>query len=68
VTDATTVAERRYVKRPSAHPTILGLFSLAQRHKLVQNGKPAQTFDLLLTDLQRQVLLHLGVSEQAFQR
>jgi transposase len=57
-------------QRLSAHPTteqILGLFSLAQRHKLIQNGKPVQVFDVDLTDLQRQVLVLLGVSEQAFQ-
>jgi transposase len=55
--------------RPCAHPTteqILGLFSLAQRHTLALNGRPVQVFDVSLTDLQRQVLVLLGIPEQAF--
>jgi hypothetical protein len=44
-------------QRVCGHPTteqILGLFSLAQRHKLAQNGKQVEVFDVQLTDLQRQ--------------
>jgi len=56
-------------QRLCAHPTteqILGLFSLAQRHKLVQDGNTVQIFNVQFTELQRQVLTLLGVSEQAF--
>ena len=56
-------------QRQCIHPTteqILRLFSLAQRHKLTQEGHAVQIFDLPLTDLQRQLLTLLGVPEQAF--
>ena len=46
-------------QRQCAHPTteqVLRLFSLAERHKLLQDGQTIQVFDLSLTDLQRQVL------------
>ena len=57
-------------QRLCSHPTteqILGLFSLAQRHTLAYNGRPVQVFDVSFTDLQRQVLVLLGVPEQVFQ-
>jgi transposase len=56
-------------QRQCPHPTteqVLRLFSLAERHKLIQDGKTIQVFDARLTDLQRQVLSLLGVPEQAF--
>ena len=55
--------------RLCAHPTteqILGLFSLAERHKLTQDGTIMQVFDVQFTDLQRQLLTLLGVPELAF--
>ena len=45
---------------------ILGLFSLAERHKLIEGAHTVQVFDVPLTDLQRQRLALLGVSEHAF--
>jgi transposase len=56
-------------QRLCAHPTteqILGLFSFAERHELIQDGKTVQVFDVQFTDLQRQLLALLGVPEQAF--
>jgi len=56
-------------QRQCAHPTteqILRLFSLAERHKLTQDGQTIQLFDVQLTDLQRQLLALLGVPLQAF--
>ena len=56
-------------QRLCAHPTteqILGLFGLAERHKLTQDGKIMQIFDVQFTDLQRQLLTLLGVPELAF--
>jgi hypothetical protein len=44
----------------------LRLFSLAQRHRLTQAGQPVQVFDVELTDLQRQILGLLRVSEAAY--
>jgi transposase len=58
--------EQRFCARPTTEQ-ILGLFSLVQRHKLVQDGNTVQIFDAQFTDLQRQVLTLLGVSERAFQ-
>jgi len=55
--------------RLCAHPAteqILGMFSMAERHKLTQHGKIMQVFDVQFTDLQRQLLALLGVSELAF--
>ena len=54
-------------QRQCAHPTteqVLRLFSLAERHKLLQQGRTVQSFGLQLTELQRQVLL--GVPASAF--
>ena len=44
----------------------LGLFSLAERHKLTQDGNIVQVFDVQFTDLQRQLLTLLRVPELAF--
>jgi hypothetical protein len=53
--------EQRYCARPPQNR-----FSLGERHQLVQDGKVVQVFDVQFTDLQRQVLALLGVSEGAF--
>src|SRR5262244_2819327 len=56
-------------QRQCAHPSteqVLHLFSLAMRNKLIQGNKIIQTFGVEFTDLQRQVLALLGVSEIAF--
>ena len=59
-----------YPEQPDcARPTteqILRLFSLAEGHQLVQDGKAVQVLDVQFTELQRQVLALLGVSEDAF--
>jgi transposase len=57
--------EQRDCARPTTEQ-VLRLFSLAQRHQLMQDGKTMQIFDVQLTELQRQVLTLLGVSEDAF--
>jgi hypothetical protein len=57
--------EQRNCRRPTTEQ-ILRLFSLAERHQLTQDGKVTQVFDFESTDLQRQVLKLLGVSEDAF--
>ena len=57
--------EQRLCKRPTTEQ-ILRLFSLAERHKLIEGAHTVQVFDVPLTDLQRQVLTLLGVSEHAF--
>ena len=56
-------------QRQCAHPTteqILRLYSLAERHKLIQDAHTVQVFEVQLTELQRQLLSLLGVAEQAF--
>jgi len=56
-------------QRQCAHPTteqVLRLFSLAQRHHLLQHGRTVQVFELKLTELQRQVLALLGVPDNVF--
>lgn len=56
-------------QRQCAHPTteqILRLYSLAERHKLTQDGHTVQVFEVQLTGLQRQLLGLLGVPEEAF--
>lgn len=56
-------------QRQCAHPTteqILRLFSLAERHKLLQDGHTIQVFEIQLTNLQRQLLTLLGVPTEAF--
>ena len=57
--------EQRDCARPTTEQ-ILRLFSLAERHHLLHDGKPVQSFDVQFTELQRQVLALLGVSEDAF--
>src|SRR5215467_6976783 len=57
--------EQRDCARPTTEQ-ILRLFSLAERHRLLHDGKPVQSFDVQFTELQRQVLALLGVSEDAF--
>jgi transposase len=57
--------EQRNCARPTTEQ-ILRLFSLAERHQLMQDGKVAQVFEVQFTDLQRQLLTLLGVSEDAF--
>jgi transposase len=57
--------EQRRCKRPTTEQ-VLRLFSLVERHVLLDEGQPVQVFDVELTDLQRQVLALLGVPEQAF--
>lgn len=59
--------EERSTRRPAAEQ-ILRLFSLAQRHTLVDDGKELRVFEPELTDLQRQVLHLLGVPEKAYTR
>jgi transposase len=58
--------EDRLCKRPSTEQ-ILRLFSLAERHLLVQNGRTVQVFDTELTELQQEVLRLLGVPIRAYQ-
>lgn len=57
-------------RRQCAHPTteqVLRLFSLTQRHRLIdQGGLTVQIFDAELTSLQIQILALLGVPIQAF--
>jgi transposase len=57
--------EQRQCTRPTPEQ-ILRMFSLAARHKLIEGAHTVQVFDVLLTDLQRQVLTLFGVSERAF--
>ena len=56
--------EQRDCARPTTEQ-ILRLFSLAERHQL-NDGKTVQVFNVQFTELQRQVLALLGVSEDAF--
>jgi hypothetical protein len=54
---------------PCRRPTteqILRLFSLAERHILLSNGRAVQVFNPALTDLQSQLLTLLGVPHQAY--
>ena len=57
--------EQRPCRRPTTEQ-ILRLFSLAERHTLVSNGRAVQVFNPALTDLQRQVLSLLGVPYRAY--
>lgn len=59
--------EQRQCARPTAEQ-ILRLFSLAERHRLLMEGRTVQVFDTSLMPLQCQVLKLLGVSEQAFRQ
>jgi transposase len=56
-------------QRQCAHPTteqVLRLFSLAERHRLIERDRTVQVFCPSLTDLQRQVLALLGVPPTAY--
>ena len=56
-------------QRQCVHPTteqVLRLFSLTQRHTLIDDDSPVQIFDAELTELQRQVLRLLGVPLLAY--
>jgi transposase len=57
--------EQRFCKRPTTEQ-ILRLFSLAERHTLLRDDQPVQSFPPQLTELQRQTLDLLGVPERAF--
>lgn len=57
--------EQRSCTRPTTEQ-VLRLFSLAERHQLLRDGKIVQVFDVQLTDLQHLVLKLLGVSQDAF--
>jgi hypothetical protein len=45
---------------------VLRLFSLAERHRLIERERTVQVFCPSLTDLQRQVLALLGVPPTAY--
>ena len=57
--------EHRQCRRPTTEQ-VLRLFSLAQRHRLIQAGETVQVFDVEFTDLQRKILRLLGVSETVY--
>lgn len=57
--------EQRSCPRPTTEQ-VLRLFSLAERHQLMHGDKIVQVFDVQFTELQRQVLTLLGISEDAF--
>jgi transposase len=57
--------EQRACRRPTTEQ-ILRLFSLAERHTLLEQDRPVQHFHPELTDLQCQVLNLLGVPQTAF--
>jgi transposase len=57
--------EQRQCARPTTEQ-ILRLFSLAERHRLIDGAHTVQVFDVPLTELQRQLLRLLGVPEDAF--
>jgi len=57
--------EQRLCKNPTTEQ-ILRLFSVAEWHTLLSEGRTIQVFHTDLTDLQRHVLCLLGVSPQAF--
>ena len=57
--------EQRLCKNPTTEQ-ILRLFSVAEWHTLLSEGRTIQVFHTDLTNLQRHVLCLLGVSPQAF--
>ncbi len=57
--------EQRQCRRPTTEQ-ILRLFSFAERHTLLDAGRPIQFFNPELTPLQRQVLDLLGVPQSAY--
>lgn len=58
--------EQRSCERPTTEQ-VLRLYSLAMRHRLIQNGRTVQVFSAQLTDLQRRVLALLGVPRDTHQ-
>jgi transposase len=58
--------EQRVCAHPPHRTQILGLFSFAERHELIQDGNTVEVFDVQFTDLQRQLLALRGVPERAF--
>ena len=67
LTDIPLYPEERANRRPTAEQ-ILKLFSLVERHALIENGREVQRFEPHLTDLQKQVLALLGVPQTAYRR
>jgi transposase len=65
ITELPLYPEQRDCERPTTEQ-VLRLFSLAERHQLMHDDKTVQVFNVEFTDLQRQVLALLGVSENAF--
>lgn len=65
LTELPLYPEQRECRRPTTEQ-VLRLFSLAQRHRLTQAGRPVQSFDSPLTDLQRQILGLLNIPESAY--
>jgi transposase len=57
--------EQRQCRRPTTEQ-ILRLFSFAERHTLLEAGRPVQVFNPELTPLQRQVLDLLRVPQSAY--
>ena len=57
--------EERECKRPSTDQ-VLRLFTHATRNNLVQDGSIVQTFEVKLTELQKQVLMLLGLPDNAY--
>jgi transposase len=57
--------EERRCRRPTTEQ-VLRLFSHAQRHMLLRDGRIVQVFAPEITDLQRQILDLLGVPARAF--
>lgn len=57
--------EERESKAPTTEQ-VLGLFSLAQSHALLERGQVVRTFSFEMTALQRQVLRLLGVPVRAY--
>jgi transposase len=57
--------EQRPCRRPTTEQ-ILRLFSLADRHTLLDSGRPLQVFHPKLTDLQGQLLELLGLPQSAY--
>jgi transposase len=57
--------EQRQCSNPTTEQ-VLRLFSLAERHRLMQHGHVVQAFHPTLTDLQRRVLALLGVPPTAY--
>ncbi|MDO9509080.1 MAG: IS1634 family transposase [Thermovirgaceae bacterium] len=67
ITDIPLYPEERANHRPTAEQ-ILKLFSLIERHTLLENGDEVQLFEPELTDLQEQVLRLLGCPLTAYRR